>query len=139
MENVREILEDYRNAVKYTRKCFRELNDARLAAVRSPSFTGFTRSPGIGSSSVERQAEIIDDLEQKAAKARGRALDLAEQVFDMLDELEDYNEKAVIRLRYVAGYSWPKVGMELHYTDRNVRRIHNAAIKELNAARSVAR
>ena len=135
MENVKEILDSYRAAVKYTRSCFRELNEARLAGVRSPSFNGFSRSPGIGSSSVELQVEKIEMLERKAAKAREKALDLADQIFDMIDTLEDYTEKSVIRLRYLAGYSWPKVANVLQYSDKNVRRINRNAIKKLNAGR----
>ena len=127
----------YRDALHYTQHCFAELNDARREGVRSPSFNGFSRTPGIGSSSVELQIEKINDLEHRAAKARGKALELAEQIEDLIDALEEYDQKAVIRLRYVCGYSWPKVASLLHCTDRNVRRIHGKAIKNLEEKRTV--
>ena len=129
----KQTLCEYRPALRHTQRCFRELNDARGGGVRSPSFNGFPRTPGIGSSSVELQVEKIESLEQKAAKARRKALDLAEQIEDMLDALEDYTEKAVIRLHYLEGYTWQQVGTLLHLTDRSIRRIHGRAIKRLEA------
>lgn len=133
----KQTLYEYRPALRRTQRCFRDLNDARVADVRSPSFNGFSRTPGIGSSSVELQIEKIETLEREAASAREKALELAEQIEDLIDALEEYDQKAVIRLRYVCGYSWPKVASLLHYSDRSVRRIHGKAIKNLEAKRTV--
>ena len=133
----KQTLCEYQPALRHTQRCFRELNDARGGGVRSPSFNGFPRTPGIGSSSVELQVEKIETLEREAASAREKALELAEQIEDLIDALQEYDQKAVIRLRYVCGYSWPKVASLLHCTDRNVRRIHGKAIKNLEEKRTV--
>lgn len=134
--NVKQTLYEYRPALRHTQRCFRELSDARDAGVRSPSFNGFSRTPGIGSSSVELQVEKIEMLERKAASAREKTLDLAEQIEDMIDALDDHNQKAVIRLHYLNGYTWQEVALILHFTDRNVRRIHGKAIEELEKLRA---
>ena len=73
----------------------------------------------------------IDALERRAAKAREKALGLAEEIEEMIEGLEDNTQKSVLSLHYLKGYSWVKVGMVLHYTDRNVRRIHGKALEEL--------
>ena len=134
--NVKQTLYEYRPALRHTQRCFRELNDARDAGVRSPSFNGFSRTPGIGSSSVELQVEKIEMLEREAANAREKTLNLAEQIEDMIDALDDHNQKAVIRLHYLNGYTWEQVGLILHFTDRSVRRIHGKAIEELEKLRA---
>lgn len=127
--DVKQTLRQYRPALQYARKCFRELDDARNEGLRSPRLDGMPR--GGGGNGLDEQIARIDALERKAAKARKKALDLEEEIEDMIDSLEDYTQKSVMTLHYLRGYSWVKVGMILHYTDRNVRRIHGKALEEL--------
>lgn len=127
--DVKQILRQYQPALAYARKCFRELDDARGEGLRSPRLDGMPRGGGGGG--LDEQIARIDALERKAAKAREKALDLAEEIEAMIDGLDDNTQKSVMTLHYLRGYSWVKVGMILHYTDRNVRRIHGRALEEL--------
>lgn len=133
--DVKQTLRQYRPALQYARKCFRELDDARNEGLRSPRLDGMPR--GGGGNGLDEQIARIDALERRAAKARKKALDLAEQIEDMIDALEDNTQKTVLSLHYLKGYSWVKVGMVLHYTDRNVRRIHGKALEELRRRQDV--
>lgn len=136
MDNVEGILNGYRYALRNARKCFRELNDARLAAVRSPSYMGAPLTPGIGSSSVEKQVEIIDDLERKAAKARGKAADLAEKILDMIDALDEYEEKTILHMRYLNGCSYESIARELDLSRGYVLQLRQNAVRKLNDGRA---
>lgn len=127
--DVKQTLRQYWPALTYAQKCFRELDDARNEGLRSPRLDGMPR--GGGGNGLDAQVARIDALERRAAKAREKALGLAEEIEEMIEGLEDNTQKSVLSLHYLKGYSWVKVGMVLHYTDRNVRRIHGKALEEL--------
>lgn len=127
--DVKQTLRQYRPALAYAQKCFRELDDARGEGIRSPRLDGMPR--GGGGRGLDEQVARIDTLERRAAKAREKALALAEEIEEMIETLDDHTQKSVISLHYLKGYSWVKVGMILHYTDRTVRRIHGRALEEL--------
>ncbi len=131
--DVKQTLRQYQPALAYARKCFRELDDARGEGIRSPRLDGMPRGGGGGG--LDEQIARIDALERKAAKAREKALDLAEEIEAMIDGLDDNTQKSVMTLHYLRGYSWVKVGMILHYTDRSVRRIHGRALEEIRRQR----
>ena len=127
--DVKQTLRQYQPALTYARKCFRELDDARGEGVRSPRLDGMPRGGGGGG--LDEQIARIDALERRAAKAREKALDLAEEIEAMIDGLDDNTQKSVMALHYLRGYSWVKVGMILHYSDRSVRRIHGMALEAI--------
>ena len=127
--DVKQTLRQYRPALQYARKCFRELDDARNEGLRSPRLDGMPR--GGGGNGLDEQIARIDALERKAAKARQKALDLAEEIEDMIDSLEDNRYKTVLSMRYLKGFSWVKVAMEMNYAEKYVFALHGKAIEEL--------
>ena len=127
--DVKQTLRQYQPALAYARKCFRELDDARNEGLRSPRLDGMPR--GGGGNGLDEQVARIDALERRAAKARQKALDLAEQIEDMIDALDDNRYKTVLSLRYLKGYSWVKVSMEMNYAEKYLFALHGKAIEEL--------
>lgn len=47
-----------------------------------------------------------------------------------IDKLEDTNERAVLRLRYILNQNWDEITEKMGYTLRQVHRIHKNAIKK---------
>ena len=45
--------------------------------------------------------------------------------------LSDPDEQRLLRLRYVDGWSWTKVGFALHYSKSQIKRIHTRALDHL--------
>ena len=131
--DVKQTLRQYQPALAYAQKCFRELDDARGEGLRSPRLDGMPRGGGGGG--LDEQIARIDALERKAAKAREKALDLAEEIETMIDGLEDNRMKLILSLRYLKGYSWVKVAMQANYSEKYVFRIHGKAIAELRRQR----
>ena len=45
--------------------------------------------------------------------------------------LENYTERKVMRLKYIQGYRWESIAVEMNYTWRHVHRIHSRALKNI--------
>lgn len=127
--DVKQTLQQYQPALIYARKCFGELDEARGEGLRSPRLDGMPRGGGGGG--LDEQIARIDALERKAARAREKALDLAEEIETMIESLDDVKQKEVLRLRYLRGYTWVKIGMRINYSEQHARWIHGKAIEEL--------
>lgn len=127
--SVEEILRSYIPAARHARECFLELDEARNALPRSPRMDGMPR--GGGSRGLDDQVARIEALEKRAEKARDKALTLEETIYDMMDALEDYAQKSTIKLHYVYGYTWVKVGMVMNYSESHARKINAKAVRTL--------
>ena len=122
-------LGQYRKALDYALKCFREL-DAIDVSVKSPNMDGMPRSTMSGDN-VERMAIRRVVLYERAEKARKEAMDLAEQIYDTIESLEDYGQRTVLVLRYIYGYSWEEVAQNMDTSRRTVLRLHGRALEIL--------
>lgn len=127
--DVKLILRSYQPALRYCISCFEELDRKRAISLKSPKLDGMPRAGG--GAGLEEQVARIDDLERRAAKSRDRALAILDEVERMEERLDDFDEKSVIRLRYIRGLSWDEIAREMKFGQRSVYRIHGAAIKKL--------
>lgn len=127
--SVEKILRSYIPAARYATVCFLELDEARSAYPKSPRMDGMPRGGGCGG--LDEQVARIEALEKRAEKAREAALSLEETIYDMIDALDDFAQKSTIKLHYIYGYPWVKVGMMIHYSESHARWINANAIKAL--------
>ena len=102
--DVKQTLRQYWQALTYAQKCFRELDDARNEGLRSPRLDGMPR--GGGGNGLDAQVARIDALERREAKAREKALGLAEEIEEMIEGLEDITLDTVRDLLTVDTQSW---------------------------------
>ncbi len=58
---------------------------------------------------------------------------MGEEVFTLLDALEDCEHRTVLTLRYVRGMPWNMIAQRMHYSTRHLNRLHNEAME--NATR----
>lgn len=52
-------------------------------------------------------------------------------MWDAMDALSDPTAQAIIEMRYMLGWTWPKIAHEINYSERQAQRIHNKAIEEI--------
>ena len=127
--DIKTFLRQYAPALRYAQKCFDELDDARGTSLKSPRLDGMPR--GGGGNGLDDQIARIDALERRAATARDKALEMAEIIEQIIESVQDNDEKAVLRLRYLRGYTWEEVGVELGWSVTSAWRIHGRAIQKL--------
>lgn len=54
------------------------------------------------------------------------------QIAAAMDKLPDENAKRVLYLRYIQGYRWERVALEMNYDTRWVYRLHGKALYQLD-------
>lgn len=101
---------------------------AKLEAGRMSRITGMPRG---GSEDWTATADKLIELE-RVVNARIREMcrvkRLAMEAIEAVDEMA-YRE--LLELYYLDGYSWEKVADAMHYSRRNVTRMHGAALKKV--------
>ncbi len=78
-----------------------------------------------------RCIDSISDYEDKIAKETTKLVQLKQEIENFICTLDSNEEKLVLRCRYISGLNWGAIGEYLNMTERNARRIHNRAIRNL--------
>lgn len=94
--------------------------------MRSPNLDGLPK--GSGSQDLADYAARIDESYKKIKeliKAKYEALDM---ITDEIEKLPRENEKLLLRLRYIEGYTFERVAVEMSYSWRHTLRIHADAL-----------
>ena len=77
------------------------------------------------------QVDRILAAEKRLNRARDEALKILDDIEDMIESLEDFDQKTVLRLKYIDGLTWDEVALQANWSERSVRRIHGRALEEL--------
>ena len=97
-------------------------------SVSSPGFeehfnaTRNTEAPFV--KTIYKIMEYQDELNKKLNKL----IKLKEEIKQVIDAVEDNDERAVLQYRYLKNYSWARIGDLLVADERTVRRWHNKAL-----------
>ena len=109
-----------------------------LAAMRSivencTTHLSFTagRNPSKNKDAFERTMIRITEAEEKIEEKKDRLTALQVEVLDKISLLEDKNQKAVLRARFIEGLSWRKIEETVHITKRHAIRLQQQGLKEL--------
>lgn len=73
----------------------------------------------------------VDELLSKLVRARYKRIELHTEIFAKIEAMENENERTVLRLRYIQGYGWEKVCVEMGYEWAQVHRFHRNALKNI--------
>lgn len=122
-------MKGYIPALRYAEKCFRELDLARETLIRSPRMDGMPRSGSVAG--LDMQVAMIDRLQRRAEKEREKVLNMCDQIMDLIDRLDDPEQKMVIKMHYIYGYSWSEVAISSEMAERKVYYVHGKALAEL--------
>ena len=124
-----ERLRQYRDAYRYAIECAHVVDDARHSQLRSPKYDRVSRSSGM--SGLDYTMEKIEAADRKYLKAKKKVLRLLNELADMVDELDDYQEQKVIYLRHIYVMDWTDIGKSMGISDRTAQRIHGRAMTAL--------
>lgn len=77
------------------------------------------------------RSEKINRVEQNIDRELDEAVTLRQQILDAVNSIVDDSQRLIVKLRYLEGYSWVKIVMETHFSERHVYRLHNYGIKSM--------
>lgn len=127
--NAKDRLRAYLPALREAQQLAKEYDAAREVWIRSPRLDGMPRTSG--TSGLDEQVARIDAVMRRFEAAREKALEILEEVEDMIDALGEADERTVLRMKYVRGLTWEGVATEMCWSESTVRRIHARAVAEL--------
>lgn len=95
--------------------------------------TSYSQAPGgtRGDSLANAVAKIADvekELQQDTEKLKEELV----LVRFMIDSLENYEQRNVLNLKYISGYSLRRIATKMNYSRQQTYRIHNKAIEILS-------
>lgn len=108
-----------------------------MYGAKTPKLTGMPGGTAQPGSEIERlavkHAELLDSYRRKVDEL-ATALDDIEKAITALQP----RERTVIRLHYIQGLTWESVCYAMHYSWRQVHRIHAQALRSLEAQQEVS-
>lgn len=106
-----------------------EETESYLYSPRSGQLSGMPQSPGFGKETEEkaiRGMELRERYQKQIAELLQRQLAIEEA----LEHLSP-TEKILMRLRYIQGFRWEDICHEMHYSWKQVHRIHGGALEKM--------
>ncbi|MCL2697658.1 MAG: DUF1492 domain-containing protein [Oscillospiraceae bacterium] len=108
------------------------IDEWKKFSVKSRSFLNTGSSANYcNSSSVERTVMKIARAEERLNKEIDRYVDLQNEIQNLILNLENHEERALLERHYLLGQTWDKVAEECFVSLRTVHYIHNKALKKL--------
>lgn len=128
-EKKKLFLKSYMQAKNDVFRLEMQLTELRLNKL-TPSMVpddGMPHASGI--SDLSDYAARVDELERKLLQKRYRRIRAFKKVQAAIERLESEQEKDLLTYRYLKGYSWEKIAVEMGYTYRHTIRLHGEALK----------
>ncbi len=79
---------------------------------------------------IERCTKV-QKIEENIDSELDKALETREKIISAVNTIKDYSQRLIIKYRYLENYSWLKIVMETHFSERHVYRLHNYAIRSM--------
>lgn len=104
-----------------------------LTSIPSQDFS----SPVVSSSGGKNNANFvkildeISELDDKLNKEINNYLNVKKEIGELIDSVEDPNERLILRLRHIDFKSWAKIAEDLGYSERQVYRIYSQALEKI--------
>lgn len=100
-------------------------------SISSPGFEEHFSSSRNTDAPFERVLIKICTLEEKQAATLEKLLDFKSELTEVINSVEDKNERLVLHYRYIGNKTWVEIGDILRWDERTIRRIHNRALSHI--------
>ena len=88
-------------------------------------------------SSVEEYALKLVDLTRELDAEIARYADARSEIIGAIRAIDDFDERQVLTLRYLDGWSWRRIIQAMSYSERNVFYIHGRALQKIRVPKSL--
>lgn len=98
----------------------------------SPSGTLDGMPHGSGKSDLSGYAARLDELMRELEAEREMQMVTYREIWNQVKKIPNATEQEVLTRRYLIGQSWEKIAVEMHYSYRQIIRIHGAALQHFS-------
>lgn len=133
-----EIKKDFLNSYKVEKRAVKRLEE-QLEELRhnrmSPScMIGDGMPHGNEISDLSDYAVMVDELDREIKACRYKRIRAYQEVRTAIECMEDEREKDLLTYRYIKGYGWERIAVEMKYTWQHLHKIHSVALKNFKVA-----
>ena len=145
-EEILYISEDYNMTAKeYLQQAYRltariksdlqELDDLRsmTSGLRSPGFERNYNPNRPTEAPFVKGLERVWTMEERINEEINRLISLREEIRDVIDEVTDYDQKMLLRYRYINHLPWEEIGGKMFYGERWLFILHGRALKSVES------
>ncbi len=100
-------------------------------SVSSPGFEEHYNATRNTEAPFIRTIYKIMELEDKQNSLLNQLLAFKQEMCEVIDSVDDLNERMVLYYRYIGNESWQDIGKRLFVDERTVRRWHNKALSHV--------
>lgn len=110
-----------------------EINNLQELAgsVSSPGFEEHYNATRNTEAPFIRTIYKIMELEDRQNSLLNQLLGFKQEMCEVIDSVDDLNERMVLYYRYIGNESWQDIGKRLFVDERTVRRWHNKALSHV--------
>lgn len=99
---------------------------ANLDGIKAIHFSEKVQGGDISSdNAMFNRINKLMEVEKDLASLYDTQVELNEKI----NKVEDFNERMVLRYRYILNYTWEQISVKMGYSTRQVIRIHGEALK----------
>ena len=81
---------------------------------------------------IQMCVEKFIEMQNKLAEQIDRGVALREDIEKAIGAVADDRLRLLLRYRYIDGYTWERIAVEMHYSWRQVVRMHGKALEEMS-------
>lgn len=130
-EEKKQYLRRYQEAKKRAKRIQEEI-DALRSSETSPVGLGDGMPHGSGTSDLSGYAARWDELVRELEAEKEMQMVTYHEIWNQVKKIPNATEQEVLTRRYLIGQSWEKIAVEMHYSYRQIIRIHGAALQHFS-------
>ena len=130
-EEKKQYLRRYQAAKKRAKMIQEEIDELRSSKT-SPVGLGDGMPHGSGTSDLSGYAARLDELMRELEAEREMQMVTYHEIWNQVKKIPNATEQEVLTRRYLIGQSWEKIAVEMHYSYRQIIRIHGAALQHFS-------
>lgn len=130
-EEKKQYLRRYQAAKRRAKRIQEEI-DALRSSETSPVGLGDGLPHGSGTSDLSGYAARLDELMRELEAEREMQMVTYHEIWNQVKKISNATEQEVLTRRYLIGQSWEKIAVEMHYSYRQIIRIHGAALQHFS-------
>ena len=130
-EEKKQYLRRYQAAKRRAKMIQEEIEELRSSKT-SPVGLGDGMPHGSGTSDLSGYAARLDELMRELEVEREMQMVTYHEIWNQVKKIPNATEQEVLTRRYLIGQSWEKIAVEMHYSYRQIIRIHGAALQHFS-------
>ena len=130
-EEKKQYLRRYQVAKRRAEMIQEEIEELRSSKT-SPVGLGDGMPRGSGTSDLSGYAARLDELMRELEAEKEMQMVTYHEIWNQVKKIPNATEQEVLTRRYLIGQSWEKIAVEMHYSYRQIIRIHGAALQHFS-------